>query len=122
MHHAFADQHGDAVCYLCIARIIRLAQEPGFAGGAAGAPYQQQPLPAEVRAEQIRRALAALELGPGASWKDVRSKHRALAAKHHPDRQRAAADKLAAAVRCKAVTEAFAQLKKLEYKPEEDRR
>lgn len=119
VHHAMLDQHGSLICYHCVAEIMRLkrgAIPPGAAPGPTA--DRQPPVPDELRAERVKRALAVLGLKHGASWDDIRRRHRKLLAEHHPDKQRTPEAKHVHEKRYKEVSAALMDLERFYKKSE----
>lgn len=117
IHHGCSDQHGDVVCYLCVADQIRAKQgmppraQPNVGGGAPPV----SPLDAERR---VAEAWKTLNLRPNSSWEKIEERHKALMKKHHPDKFQEAHAKLVNEERFKAVRRAYDDLK-LFYKKAE---
>jgi DnaJ-class molecular chaperone len=59
----------------------------------------------------IVAAFKVLRLSEHATWEDVRDAYRAMAAEHHPDKQRSAAGRAKAEKRMKEINAAYATLK-----------
>lgn len=130
LEHGRIDQHGDAICYMCVAEAMQvlppLQRERARQGGArqqqqrrppAGdqqrskqshdhpPPNQQEAAKAAAKANEAW-ALGVLGLKPSASWEEVQKAHRTLSAKYHPDKQRVEAKKAEAERRFKDVQRA----------------
>jgi DnaJ-class molecular chaperone len=59
----------------------------------------------------VAAARKVLRLSEDATWEDVRDAYRAMAAEHHPDKQRSAAGRAKAEKRMKEINAAYATLK-----------
>jgi len=119
VHHCMLDQHGSVVCYHCVTEIMRLkrgAMPPGSAPGPTA--DRQAPVPDELRAERVKRALAVLGLRNGVSWDDIKRRHRKLCAEHHPDKHRSPEAKKVHEARYKEVSAAFMDLERFYKKSE----
>lgn len=116
LNHAQVDKFGQGTCFACVVEMVQLKQGHahvhGHAAGAAPPPPPPPPRQPPAEMDKIYEALKVLGLPPTASFKEVQSKHRKLAAKNHPDRARTAAAKAKAAAESIRVNSAFMELKK----------
>lgn len=119
LDHARIDQYGDAICYLCCIEAIRRRQaesagEPppgrrGPAGQSGHAGHAHPGGPPPVPDKELAWARKTLGVKKATEWEDVRSAHRKMSAKWHPDRHQG--DGYAAAEqKFKDVQRAFALL------------
>lgn len=91
--HVLVSYHAEGICEPCALEFVsqkrkRTASEATVAG-----------------------ALKTLRLAKDADWDDVRAAYRALAAKHHPDKQKGEAARIKAEKRMKEINAAYATLK-----------
>ena len=85
LEHSFIEgQRGDAVCYLCVAK-MRAAGEPD---PQQQQQQQQQQKPDKRSAAEAKAwwARGVLFVAEGVPWETVKTQHRKLSAQHHPDR------------------------------------
>jgi|SRR5882672_8737311 len=124
LDHCRIDQHGDGICYVCVADAIhavppvqreRARQAAGGKAPPPGSPPRDAPPPADGKPtpEQILVALKALGLRRGAKWEQVKAAHRKLSAANHPDRAKGIRAKTAAEARFVEVQKAYDLLKKV---------
>lgn len=101
LKHAFVDGSGEAVCFACVQESITASGKP------------PPPPPSAPRAvEDVRWAHRTLKVKMGSSWDDVRSAHRKLSARWHPDKVQDATGKKKAEDKFKEIGRAFEILKK----------
>lgn len=105
LNHARVDQHGDAICYLCVVDAVRRAR------GEAQSSGQKT---ADDISRDAERLAALMELGckPSATWEQIHAAHKKLSFDHHPDRQRTDRQKAKSAERFRSVQAAFKVLEK----------
>jgi hypothetical protein len=117
VHHCMLDQHGSVVCYLCVMEVMRLKRGaiPPPAGYTAD---RQGPVAPDVARERVKRALSVLGLRDGASFEEIKRRHRKLCAEHHPDKHRAPEAKAEHEARYKQVSAAFMDLERFYKKSE----
>lgn len=109
LNHARIDQHGDAICYLCVSDAVRRsvrAETPG--GSSQGAP----PPPAGPTEDELRWARRQLGVPKTASWAEVERAYKQKLRKHHPDLQRTEATKAKAEARFKECRKAYDLLRR----------
>jgi hypothetical protein len=102
LDHSRIDQYGDAICYLCIAEAIRTRRVVGPRPGHAAPPGKPPPA-----AEEQRWARKLLDVTEDTPWEEVRSAHRKLSAKWHPDVHRGEKAKARAEAKFKDVQRAL---------------
>ena len=120
LDHSRIDQHGDAICYVCVADAVhtvppvqreRARQQHGNATPPPRERRQAPPPSQGPSPEQVNAWLKVLGMKPGAKWDAVRVAHRKLSAQHHPDKAKGARAKTVAEARYKEVQVAFNALK-----------
>lgn len=92
--HALVSYHAEGICEPCAMEFVAMKRRRG-------------PSPEELIAE----ALKTLRLPKSSDWEDVRVAYRAMAAKHHPDKQKTEAARAKAEKRMKEINAAYAVLK-----------
>lgn len=92
--HVLVSYHAEGICEPCALEFVATKRKRG---------------PSD--AELVADALKVLRLPKGATWDDVRTAYRALAAKHHPDKQKTPAARAKAEKRMKEINAAYAVLK-----------
>jgi hypothetical protein len=110
--HAFVDGSGEAVCFACVQETIAerpAAPKPnGKTNGAGQAPPYVPP----DWDKQVSWARKQLKVKMSASWDDIRTAHRKLSAKWHPDKVQGADAKAKAEAKFKELGRALEILKK----------
>lgn len=106
--HAFVDGSGEAVCFACVHRVINGAGTPPPAAGDK-APPSPRPMDWD---KQVSWARKTLKVKVAATWEEVRSSHRKLSARHHPDKVQDAVGKAKAEDKFKELGRALEILKK----------
>lgn len=99
--HARIDQHGDAICMMCVAEAV--AQKRGRANAAGEQPPDEEDLAAARR---------TLGVNKDSTWDEIRTAMRKKSAKWHPDAHRGAQAKKDAEERFKKVQRAYDLLKR----------
>jgi hypothetical protein len=120
LDHARIDQYGDGICYLCcIEAILRKQAERGGqpAPGPGAHARGHAPPPPAPRDRELQWARKTLGVKKAAEWEEVRSAHRKMSAKWHPDRHQGAGY-AAAEQKFKDVQRAFDLLTKEHEKKE----
>lgn len=85
INHAFINDQGEAICFLCVASIANIAAQ------SKERPHQRQapPPPPDAKAEAQAKAWWArgvLNVQEGVPWDSIRKQHRSLSAQFHPDK------------------------------------
>jgi len=114
IHHGCSDQHGDVVCYLCVAEQIRMKQGiPPGAGAQSGQAGSggKTGVPPDQSAARVAEAWKILKLRPNTAWPKIEERYKALMKQHHPDRFREPHAKLVNEQRFKDVRRAYDDLK-----------
>jgi hypothetical protein len=107
MYHAFLTWKGDAVCWHCVAELIR--------GKSAGAGHDvREDERKRAQEERIDASLKVLGLTRSAGFEDVKRAFRDFAAKNHPDRARPE-ERAEVERRFKLVSEAYNFLSEIGY-------
>ena len=114
LFHAFVDGSGEAVCFACVQKTINAN------GGGNGAPHagshpgdHAPPTPRPIDWDkQVSWARKTLKVKASATWEEVRSSHRKLSARHHPDKVQDAGGKAKAEDKFKELGRALEILKK----------
>lgn len=101
LDHSRIDQYGDAICYLCIADAIRARKA---AGPRQDAPPPRKPPPNDKEQRWARKLLDVEEDTP---WEEIRSAHRRMSAKWHPDVHRGEKAKAKAEAKFKEIQRAL---------------
>lgn len=118
LQHAAVDQHGGAICYVCVGEIMRVHRARQGAPPPGPNADRQPHVPPDAQELRIKQALKVLGLKRGSSWAEIKQTHRKLSAKLHPDRQRNEAAKVRAEERFKAVQSAYLDLERFYPKEE----
>ena len=108
LDHARIDQFGDSICYLCVAEAIRSSKRSKATGERKRGPEHEA---------NIAWARKVLGVKADTDWLEVKSIHRKLSAKWHPDRHRGAKAQAKATEKFKEVQRAFEVLRR-EQEPE----
>ncbi len=128
LHHGFIDQHGDVICYLCVAdaqqtlpplqreraRRAGEKQEPPGTRSREREQKHQEPPPQgkpPPTIAQIQAAYDVLGVKKSATWVQIESAYKRLLAANHPDKQRGPRATTAAEARFKAIRSAYDLLK-----------
>lgn len=87
LDHARIDQWGDAICYACCweAQQRKQAERAAAAGRAQGQPPPNQAA-APIPEKELTWARRTLGVKKTTEWEEVRTAHRRMSAKWHPDR------------------------------------
>jgi len=103
LSHAFINAEGEAICYACASSTLRAGQrvDPDEAKRVA-----------RQKASELIWARRQLKVSASAEWETVRTAHRKLSAKWHPDRYRTEAEKSKAEAKFKELQRAFDLLQK----------
>jgi len=109
LDHARIDQFGDAICYLCVAEAIRSSKRSTADRSGAPAPDADH----EANMAWARKMIGVKAETP---WLDVKSAHRKLSAKWHPDRHRGEKAQAKAEARFKEIQRAFEVLRRAQEK------
>jgi hypothetical protein len=93
LDHARIDQWGDAICYACCWEIGQQKRAERAGGGGPQGPraphehaHQAPNQPPPIPEKELTWARRTLGVKKGVEWDDVRTAHRKLSAKWHPDR------------------------------------
>jgi hypothetical protein len=110
--HAHVSYRAELICDECVGSMV--GSKPDQKRARAQERFRKRAERATRAPDADQRIVAALgELGlkPGASWDDIKSEYRLLAAKYHPDKARSAARREALEEKLKRLNAAYALLK-----------
>lgn len=122
LSHSFINQHGDAICYICVAdatKVVPPVQRDRQRQQGAPPPrehQQRQPPPQPKQGPSALQIVEAfqtlgLKVKPAPTWAVVKAAHRKLSAQNHPDRHKTARAKASAEARFVEIQQAFDTLK-----------
>lgn len=100
LKHARIDELGDAICFLCVAEAMATSTR-------RPAPKSNGQAQAPDHAAELAWARKLLDVKLDTPWDEVRSAHRKLSAKNHPDKVRGAKAKEKAEAKFKEIQRAF---------------
>lgn len=120
LNHCRIDQHGDAVCYLCLMDMMAAKQAGGHAGSVphdanwpwgAHEPHEPKRKRRTPRGDPneaaLRAAYKVLQVSPDAPDDEIRAQRRTLLGEWHPDKHQGERAKARAEAKFKEINNAY---------------